>query len=263
MTAHPNLTLYHGEPNGPSFTVLAALFETDVDADLVHIDLTHADRHGPNCERSVAVDMSIEGEGPVLVADGEPMADSVFIACYLDAIGTGTRLRPADPYARWQMMMFCRQTIERVAPAAAFLGCKAHLAGKLHAMIPGIFDGLAARIHSEDLRARWHDVRDGIFPQGQVDDSVTKIVQAVERVEAQLADKDWLMGDYTIADLESYAWLAGMVELVPQAFVNKPGTSGWMERLRARPAVQRALSAATVPDPRQVWAPGPEINRWG
>ncbi len=263
MGQQPALTLYHGEPNGPSFTVLAALFEKGLNADLVHIDLTHADRHGPNCERSVAVDMSIEGEGPVLVANGEAMADSVFIACYLDDIGSGPALRPADPYVRWQMMMFTRQTIERVAPAAAFLGCKAHLHGKLHAMVEGVFDGLTARIHSEDLRARWHDVRDGTFADDQVADSITKISQAVDKVEAQLEGRDWLMGTFSIADLESYAWLAGMVELVPQAFANAPRTNAWLERMRNRPAVQRALSAATVADPSQVWAPGPEINRWG
>lgn len=263
MSAQPALTLYHGEPNGPSFTVLAALFEKGLSADLVHIDLTHADRHSAQCERNTLVDMSIEGEGPVLVANGEAMADSVFLACYLDEIGSGTSLRPADPYARWQMMMFCRQTIERVAPAAAFLGCKAHLHGKLHAMIEGVFDGLTARIHSEDLRARWHAVRDGHFPEEQVADSVTKIIQAVERVEGQLEGRDYLMGAFSIADLESYAWLAGMVELVPQAFADKPRTNAWLARVRARPAVQRALSAATVPDPRQSWAPGPEINRWG
>lgn len=263
MGQQPALTLYHGEPNGPSFTVLAALFEKGLNADLVHIDLTHADRHGPQCERSVAVDMSIEGEGPVLVADGEAMADSVFIACYLDEIGSGTPLRPTDPYARWDMMMQLRRMTERGAPAAAFLGCKAHLHGKLHAMVPGVFDGLTARIHSEDLRARWHDVCDGKFSEDQEKDSIAKVIAAIDTADRQLEDRDWHMGDFSIADLESYAWFAGMVELVPQAFEGKRHYAAWLERVRNRPAVQRALSAATVRDPRQVWAPGPEINRWG
>ena len=30
-----SLTLYHGEPNGPSLTVLAALFESGAEAELV------------------------------------------------------------------------------------------------------------------------------------------------------------------------------------------------------------------------------------
>jgi glutathione S-transferase len=207
--------------------------------------------------------MSIEGEGPVLVVDGEAMADSVFIACYLDEIGQGTRLRPGDPYARWEMMTWCRHIIERCAPAAAFLGCKAHLHGKLAAMVEGVFDGMAAKIHSSDLRTRWHDVHDDNFPDDLVADSKTKIGQAVDRVEARIEGREWLMGDFSIADLESYGWLAGMVELVPEAFDAKPRTLAWLDRVAARPSVVRALSLATVPDPRQSWAPGPEINRWG
>jgi GSH-dependent disulfide-bond oxidoreductase len=258
-----NMTLYHGEPNGPSLTVLAALVEKGLEADLVSLDLTHADRHGPNCERSVETDMSIEGEGPVLVVDGAAMADSVFIARFLDDIGSGAKLVPVEPYARWEVMMWCRQIIERLAPAAAFLGCKAHLSGKLHAMVEGVFDGLTSRIHSEDLRARWHDVHDGKFSDEQTADSTVKVVQSVEKCEARLEGRDWLMGEFSLADLETYAWLAGMVELIPQAFKNAPLTNAWLDRVKARPSVQRALSIATVPDPRQSWAPGPEINRWG
>ena len=39
-----SLTLYHGEPNGPSLTVLAALYESGLDADLVPIDLAKGER---------------------------------------------------------------------------------------------------------------------------------------------------------------------------------------------------------------------------
>jgi GSH-dependent disulfide-bond oxidoreductase len=258
-----NMTLYHGEPNGPSLTVLAALIEKSLEADLVSLDLTHAERHGPNCERNVEVDMSIEGEGPVLVVDGEAMADSVFIACFLDDVGHGPKLRPEDPYARWEVMMWCRQIIERLAPAAAFLGCKAHLSGKLHAMLEPAFDGMIRAVKSEDLKMRWKAIRDGDFPDDQIADSIAKVAQAVDKCEAKLAKSDWLMGDFSIADLETYAWLAGMVELTPETFEQAPRTVAWLERVKTRPSVQRALSIATVQNPAQVWAPGPEINRWG
>ena len=40
-----SLTLYHGEPNGPSLTVLAALFESGAEAELVAVDLAAGERH--------------------------------------------------------------------------------------------------------------------------------------------------------------------------------------------------------------------------
>jgi GST-like protein len=250
-----SMTLYHGEPNGPSFTVLAAMFEKGVKADLVRIDLAAGARHGLSCAGQPEVAMSVEGEGPVLVVDDEGMTDSVFIACYLDDVGNGAPLRPSDPCGRWETMVWCRQMIERTAPAAAFLGCKAHP--------PKADPPMLDKIGSADLRSRWEAVVAGTFADDKLADSRAKIAAAVEKIEAKLHGRNWLIGEFTIADLESYAWLAGMVDLVPEAFAGKKRTAAWMERIKVRPAVRRTLSLARVADPAAYWAPGPEINRWG
>ena len=250
-----SMTVYHGEPNGPSFTVLAALFETGIDAALVHIDLAKGGRHSLACAQQPEVAMSVEGEGPVVVVDGEGMTDSVFIACYFDDLGKSSSLRPTDPFARWEMMTWCRQLIERTAPAAAYLGISAHAPIGDAAML--------ARIGSVDLRARWQDAVAGAHAEDRLADSRTKIAQAVDKMEARLNGREWLMGEFSIADLESYAWLAGMVELVPSAFARRPRTADWMQRIRLRPAVAKALTQARQPAPAACWAPGPEINRWG
>lgn len=245
--------LYHGEPNGPSLAILAAAFEKQVDLTLERIDLVAGERHGARVPHAMEVDQSIEGEGPVLVVNGTPMADSVFIACYLDDVGTGPALRPADPYARWQMMAWCRYAIERLAPAASYLG--------LHAAPPAtVPQGIA----SIDLAERWREAVERRFDEAKLADSRAKVAQATDKIEAQLADgRDWLMGDFTIADLETYAWLAGMPSLVADAFTDRPLTNAWLARVKARPSVARALSLAATAAPETIWAPGPEINRWG
>jgi GSH-dependent disulfide-bond oxidoreductase len=247
------MILYHGEPNGPSLAVLAALFESGAEAELRRIDLVAGDRHQlAGLSEPLARDMSVEGEGPVLVIDGEAMTESVFIAQFLDESGTGA-LQPKDAFAHWQMLMWCRRITERCAPAAAWLGCKAHV--KI---------GELPTIASEDLRARWTQIAAGDFPDAATADSETKVRDAAKLVEEQLADgRDWLMGDLTIADFETYGWLAGMVDLVPDAFAEKPKLAAWLARVTARPSVARALSLASGGDPAQSWAPGPEINRWG
>jgi GSH-dependent disulfide-bond oxidoreductase len=248
------MILYHGEPNGPSLAVLAALFETGLELELRNIDLRAGERHTiPGVTAPLARDMGVEGEGPVLVIDGEAMTESVFIAQFLDESGAGT-LQPRDAFAHWQMLMWCRRVTERCAPAAAFLGCKAYAS-----------KGLGnPEVASDDLRARWAAMRDGNFPEAQVEDSFRHVTATVALVEEQLADgRDWLMGPLTIADFETYGWLAGMVDLVPAAFVSKDKAAAWLARVNSRPAVQRALSLAQTNKPEQNWAPGPEINRWG
>jgi len=250
-----SMTLYHGEPNGPSFTVLAALFEKGLQADLVRIGLAEGARHELPCAQQPEVAMSVEGEGPVLLVDAEAMTDSVFIACYLDDVGQGAPLRPTNPYGRWEMMTWCRQMIERTAPAAALLGCHAHP--------PKVNPAMLAKVGSADLRLRWEMIGAGVFADDKLADSRAKVAAAVEKIEAKLAGRNWLMGEFTIADLESYAWLAGMVNVVPEAFKGKKLTMAWMQGVKVRPAVGKALALAKVADPTAYWAPGPEINRWG
>ena len=250
------LTLYHGEPNGPSLTVLAALFETGLDAELRKIDLAAGERHALPFAHETEVELSLEGEGPVLVAgDGTAMTDATFIALYLNDLAGGSALRPDDAYGRYRLNMWCRFIDERIAPAAALLGTRAEgLAAS---------DEAIARIPSQDLRERWQAARDGRFVDAQLADSEAKVRQAVERTEKQLGEGDWILGAFSIADLETYAWLAGMEPLLPAAFADAPRTKAWLARVRARPSVRKALATAGNVDPRRSWAPGPEINRWG
>jgi GSH-dependent disulfide-bond oxidoreductase len=250
-----SMTLYHGEPNGPSLTVLATLIAKQLPAELRYIDLASGQRHSLPFAQDPLVAMSIEGEGPVLVVDGEAMTDSVFIACYLDDVGQGAALRPADPYARWDTMRWCRQMIERTAPAAAYLGCHAHP--------PRADAQLLEKIGSVDLRARWQQITAGRFSEEQLADSRTKIRHALERIEERLAGREWLMGAFSIADLESFAWLAGMVPLVPEAFADRPRSTAWLARVKSTPAVARALALSRSAEPAASWSVGPEINRWG
>ena len=258
------MTLYHGEPNGPSLTVLAALYETGHDAALKKINLDLGARHSGEFPQSEEVTLSIEGEGPVLVVDGEPMADSVFIARFLNDACKDSPIVPEDPYSRWRMMTWCRQTIERTAPAAAYLGTHRHLADKLAAMDEEAFDALIANIKSDDLKARWIAVRRRDFDDAKLADSRAKIAAAFEKVEDQLSDgRDWLFGEFSIADLETFAWLCGMRTVVPEAFEGKLKAGAWCGRIKTRAAVARALSIAQTDSPENVWAPGPEINRWG
>lgn len=257
-----NPILYHGAPNGPSFTALAALIETGVDADLRPIDLAAGARHAAGMPRATEVAMSIEGEGPVLVVDGVAMADSVFIACYLDDVGRAP-IRPRDPYARWEMMAWCRYVVERIAPAASLLGTRAFLHDRLRALSDREFAALLRSIESHDLRARWEAARNDEADAAAIAASRDRIAAGVARLEQTLGDREWLIGEFSIADLESYAWLAGMVSLVPGAFDPAPQVARWLARMQARPAVAAALALAGEVDPSTIWAPGPEISRWG
>ncbi|MDE2042240.1 MAG: glutathione S-transferase N-terminal domain-containing protein, partial [Alphaproteobacteria bacterium] len=155
--------LYYGEPNGASFTVLAALEESRLNIETRYLDLLSGARHRiVGLTDRVALDMGVEGEGPVLVINGEAMTESVFIAQYLDEAGAG-HMQPKDAHTHWQMLMWCRRVTERAAPAAAFLGCRSNAHTKLAAISEAAFADLTAHIVSPDLKARWEALRRGDF----------------------------------------------------------------------------------------------------
>jgi GST-like protein len=257
------MILFHGEPTGPSLTALAALFESGLEAQLRPIDLGLAERHGGAVPLGFEVSYSVEGEGPVLLVGDEPLVDSVFIGCALDDMAPQSGLRPKDPYARWEMMAWCRWVIERLAPGAAALANIAWTTPRLAALDDATFDAMIAPIEADDLRERWMQTRAGIFSEDHRAASEARVNEATKKIDDRLADRDWIMGAFSLADLESYAWIAPMQDLLPTAFEGKPRLAAWLARVATRPSVQRALAQARTSEPAQGFAPGPEINRWG
>ncbi|MXO65390.1 glutathione S-transferase family protein [Altericroceibacterium endophyticum] len=257
--------LYHGEPNGPSLSVLAALAESGLDIECRHIDLLKGARHTlHDAQETLASDMAVEGEGPILLKDGETMSEAVFLAQYFDEAAGSCGLQPKDAYLHWEMMMWCRQVNERLSPAVAYLGNLACSQAPIAALAEEEFAAITRSIFSDDLRQRWQDLRDDVVDAARREDSEAKVRQFVQRVEDKLADgRVWLMGDFSIADLETFAWLRPMTELEADAFTSAPLCRSWMDRLEQRPCVQSALAKAVTENPKRAFAPGPEINRWG
>jgi GSH-dependent disulfide-bond oxidoreductase len=58
----------------------------------------------------------------------------------------------------------------------------------------------------------------------------------------RLAGRDYLAGDYSIADMASYPWVA-IWKRLSQTMDEFPHLAKWIERMKARPAVDRAYKA--------------------
>ena len=58
--------------------------------------------------------------------------------------------------------------------------------------------------------------------------------------DQRLADRDFIAGDYSIADMAIFPWVHAVAQLA--ALEETANLSRWVERLRARPAVQRGLA---------------------
>ncbi len=67
-----------------------------------------------------------------------------------------------------------------------------------------------------------------------------------EVLERRLAGRDYLVGDYSIADIASFTWVRAH-EWSGVSLDGLGRVARWLERIEARPAVQRGL---VVPEPR-------------
>lgn len=60
-------------------------------------------------------------------------------------------------------------------------------------------------------------------------------------LDKQLADKDYIAGDYSIADMACIGW-AQLWERQGQTITQFPNLEQWIERMKARPAVEKGLA---------------------
>ena len=66
-------------------------------------------------------------------------------------------------------------------------------------------------------------------------------------LDKALEGRDYLVGDYSIADIANYCWVAAH-DWAGVAIDDLPNLSAWVERIAARPAVQRGFENPPRPD---------------
>ena len=153
----------------------------------------------------------IDPNGP----DGKPLAlfESGAILIYL-AEKTGKFL-PADPARRYETIQWVMFQMAAIGPMFGQLGFFHKFAGAGY----------------EDKRPR--------------DRYATESKRLLRVLEDRLADRDWIMDDYSIADIATLGWVRNLIgfygagELVDYASLRN--VPAWLERGLARPAVQRGL----------------------
>jgi GST-like protein len=118
------------------------------------------------------------------------------------------------------------------------------------------------RFLSPEPRERWETVQWLMFQMGGVGPmfgqaghftryAPEKIPYAIERytnesrrlcgvLDRRLADREFVAGPYSIADMAIFPWVHAIAERIDVASL--PHLTRWLERLRDRPAVQRGLA---------------------
>ena len=82
------------------------------------------------------------------------------------------------------------------------------------------------------------------FSEDQIQEAKEKLQDALSRLERQLEGKEYLMGEYTLADIAHAGNFHRLRELVERGEVylgEYPNVAAWMERLESRDSYKAAL----------------------
>jgi glutathione S-transferase len=200
------LELYHWEPNGPYLKPLILLHEKGLAYRAHYIDVLSLERSREALPTpSHETRLNLEGEGPLLVHDGQQISESFFMLEYLeDAFGEQS-LRPADALGQVRVLAWARHINEYFMPAVNTLGCQKYPAPALAnraAEVEPLLDAMAL----PHVQEGWRRALTNDYSQELIDDSRRKVAISAHRLEAALADNEWLVGTaYSIADIDAFA----------------------------------------------------------
>jgi len=260
------LELYHWEPNGFYLKPLIALEEKGATFTSRWFDPTSFEQTVDGFPSSVESRLTLEREGPLLVADGEVISSTFFMLEYIAESVPGPALVPEAAYDRYRARAWGQFLGLSLGATTSALGCARHLAPELARGDPAALRARIERIEPLERRSAWLAVVDGTYDEAALATLRQRLSLPIERLESALAKGPWLAGpDYSIADIDAYALVDPLRNLAPEAVneASTPRLMNWLGRIAARPAVRAARGRSRSGRPEQAFVPGVELARWG
>ena len=211
---HPDRLQYYGLPTPNGVKVSIMLEEIGLPYEVHKVDFAAGDQKSDaflSLNPNGKIPAILDPDGP----GGQPFAlfESGAILLYL-ADKTG-RFVPIDPAGRWQAIQWVMFQMAAIGPMFGQLGFFHKFAGKAF----------------EDKRP--------------LERYVAESKRLLGVLDTRLEGRDWIMGDYSIADVATLGWVRNLIgfyearDLV--GFDSLKNVPAWLERGLARPAVQRGL----------------------
>ena len=254
------LELYHWEPTVNSAELLICLHEKGIPFTSRYVDLLAFEQHAPEF-----LALNPRGEIPVLVHDGHILTETTLVLEYLDAAFPGIPLVPEGAEERYSVRVWTKCANDYIAPALMLLGWHERMGEKRAAFDRASIEMRLARL-PHDRRVVWQAALDDSYTPEQLARAAQHLDVVVRRMEAALENSEWLAGPrYSLADIAVYPAANAFQALRPDVITstNLPKLADWLNRMRERPAVRAALELSRSTRPEELFAPGPELGRWG
>jgi GST-like protein len=254
------LDLYHWEPTTNSGELLICLEEKGIGFASHYIDLLAFEQHQPPF-----LALNPRGEVPVLVHGGRVLTETTLILEYLDAAFPEVSLVPEAPAERYRMRLWTKLANDYFAPALTLLGWHLRMAPRMKGQDHTAILARVAHLPA-DRQVVWRAALDDAHTEDQLTRARQHLDIVARRLEEALATDEWLAGSrYSLADIAIFPLASALQWLLPDvaSFASRPRVAQWLRRIKERPAVQGALAMGRSARPEELFAPGPELGRWG
>jgi glutathione S-transferase len=185
---------------------------------------------------------------PTLVHDGRPVLDSSVINEYLDEVFPQVPLVPHDVYERARMRAWKAYIDEVPTPAIRAPSFNAFILKGWAPMTDQEFErGVETRTVRKHFYRRMG--RAG-FSQAELDESMDRLRETLERMEKSLAEGPWVVGgQFTIADVALMPTVVRLEDLkLTRLWSDLPRVADWYRRIQARPAFAKTYYAGSRPE---------------
>lgn len=232
------ITLYHSLHSTCSQKVRLLLAEKKLAWKSEHLNLRVFDQLTPEFLR-----INPSGLVPVLVHDGFVLSESRVISEYLEDAFPTPSFTPPSARDRARMRQWTRYVDVEITEAIKLPSFARGIVQALQAM--PLADALAQieRMPDKGVRRRWRHAAEHGLSAEDMQPSVDRLLDMLNRMDAVLGRSRWLAGDdLSLADLDTAPFVHRLarIDLFDQV-MNRPNVATWFQRLRDRPVYASAM----------------------
>ncbi len=231
------LELYHAWVSSASRKVRLALAEKGLDYDGHPMDLAVFEHHQDWYKA-----LNPSGIVPALLVDGRPLVESNFINEWLDETFPDPPLRPSDPFQRHDLRLWSKYIDDHCLPAVQKHNWMILFHPFARHWTDAELEQRLSVIPTEERRATWRRMAREPYSKAELEAALDVLREMMARIEARLAEGDWLIGDaFGLADIAAAPYVVRFTEISPAEIARFPRAEGWWDRMRARPSYAEAV----------------------
>ncbi len=240
------LTLYHFVNSVASQKVRIALHAKNLDFETREVALFESAQFAPEY-----LQLNPKGYVPTLIHDGRAIGESTVICEYLEDAFPDHPLRPADPHERSRMRLWSKAVDDGLHVGITMISFSAMFRERMKTMPEDIRERRFLNIGDPSRRDRFESSFELGVDSPYVFRAIADYEIAFRDIEASLAHgNDWLAGGaFSLAEISLAPYVARLdyLQLLPIWTSERPLLRAWWDRVKAEPAVRRAIADVVSP----------------